>query len=166
MPLIGEGVASISEEKIQAQQKNNIPIDSEWAGIISCDPSDIPDDITFSLSSVNTNDIPDDISLSLPSFDPDQSQDSLNVNYAGNNLTESDLSPEIELKEGKTVAGSQPNVGQKVFSNQNIMNLLKQKTQKKYIETKPIYCSCFKRLTKFSKNYFIFNMFFSIKLIY
>lgn len=112
-PLIAGDVASISEENIQAQQKSNIPIDSEWARIISCDPSDIPDDITFSLSAVNTDDIPDNISLSLSSFDPDQSQDSLNVNYARNNLTESDLSPEIELKEGKTVAGSQPNVGQK-----------------------------------------------------
>lgn len=30
-PLIAEDVASISEEKIQAQPKNNIPIDSEWA---------------------------------------------------------------------------------------------------------------------------------------
>lgn len=105
---------TISEENFKVQQQErNIPVNQEWAGIISCDPSDIPDDISLSMSSVDPDEIPDDISISMSSFDPGQSQDSIKIQRVAHNNTESDLSPEIELKEGKAVAETQPNVGQK-----------------------------------------------------
>lgn len=101
---------TISEENDQAQNRN-IPLNSEWKGIISCDPSEIPDDISLSLSSVTPDQIPDDISISMSEFN--ESKDNIKVSFPKNNLTESDLSPELELKDRKAIPGSQPNVGEK-----------------------------------------------------
>lgn len=93
--------------------KENISLNSEWNELISCDPSDITENVTLSMSSVDPDDIPDDITLSLSSFEKIESDDSLNESFSRNNLTESDLSPEIELKDEKIVADLQPNVGEK-----------------------------------------------------
>lgn len=101
---------TISEENDQVQNRN-IPLNSEWKGIISCDPSEIPDDISLSLSSVTPDQIPDDISISMSEFN--ESNDNIKVSFPKNNLTESDLSPELELKDRKAIPGSQPNVGEK-----------------------------------------------------
>lgn len=119
---------TISEEKIQ---KRNIPLDSEWAGIISCDPSEIPDDISFSMSSVTPDQIPDDIEISMSEFNQ-ESQDSIKVKKAKNNLTESDLSPELELKDEKTVPGSQPNVGERGVFESKYYQSSESKHENKY----------------------------------
>ena len=123
---------TISEEHIHYQNttNRNVPLNTEWEGIISCDPSEIPDDISLSMSSVNPDQIPDDISISMSEFNVDQS-DSVKVHAPRNNLTESDFSPEIQLKDENVIPGSQPNVGNKgVFESKYYQS--SSKTEDKY----------------------------------